>query len=129
VAKLKLVAKRTLPIPSRLIQKALASWIETERSDFAAHLDTARVMWRKHRELVEAPDFPEPLRAAYVNTYKCEPGDEDSIEDTALASDLSERLLPAVVETARQWVLRSAGVEEADTVMLMKMGITLEDGG
>jgi hypothetical protein len=112
-------------LPERLIQKALEHWIQTELSDFADQLDTARVMWRKYRELVEAPDFPEPFRAAFVAEYHCEPDDQDSIVDTALAPDLRERLLPEAIETARFWALREQGATEADANMLMKLGISL----
>ena len=45
-------------------------------SGFAVFLQTARVIWRFHPELVEASSFPNGLRAAYAEYSARDPDQE-----------------------------------------------------
>ncbi|HEY6340853.1 MAG TPA: hypothetical protein VIY49_05115 [Bryobacteraceae bacterium] len=49
--------------------------VRYELANFANQLETARVFWRHYRDLVEAQEFPEQLRTAYVEANGHEPGD------------------------------------------------------
>ena len=42
-------------------------------AEAASEIETARMVWRKYRELVECDRFPEAYRASYVKAYECEP--------------------------------------------------------
>jgi hypothetical protein len=48
--------------------------------EFAAFLQTARVIWRFHPELVEASSFPHGLRAAYAE-YSARDPDQGQCSD------------------------------------------------
>ena len=125
MAKLTLIRKTDPEIPERLLQKALERLMEMERAEFAQNLDIARGMWRKHREMVEAPEFPEPFRTAFVNANECEPDDpEDGFGgEDALAPDFRERVLPMAREVARRWAHRGMRINDADTAAFAAMGI------
>ena len=97
--------KRGAGIPEQLLQVALERLMESERREFADNLDIARGMWRKYRALVEAPEFPEPFRTAFVNSADCEPDDPESLYggENAVAHDFRERTLPMAIEVAQGW--------------------------
>ena len=82
--------------------------MESEREEFARNLNLARAMWRKYREMVEAPEFPEPFRTAFVNETDCEPDDLDEGVggDDAVAPDFRERTLPMAHQVAQGWAVR-----------------------
>ena len=128
MAKLTLVRKSDPDVPEHLLQEALKRLMEIERAGFAENLDTARGMWRKYRELVEAPDFPEPFRAAYIEEHDGEAPDDPNIGfhgEDALAPDFRERTLPSALEVARAWALRGMGIDDADAKAFAAMGISL----
>jgi hypothetical protein len=60
----------------QLVEQALEGLVQQELAEFAAKLETARVLWRKYRALVEAPEFPPHLRAAFSEIYDSEPDDD-----------------------------------------------------
>jgi hypothetical protein len=58
--------------------------LQGHMEEFASHLDTARTIWRRYPELVEAPEFPDQFRAAFEEkTDGAEPG-ADSLFDELL---------------------------------------------
>jgi hypothetical protein len=112
VHRLTLVRRPAPETLERLTRKALDRLAHSERAEFADHLDTARTFWRRHRELVEAPEFPEPFRSAYIEENGHEPGDEAGEKavlyggEEALAPDFLEQLLPTARRIARAWASR-----------------------
>jgi hypothetical protein len=63
--------------------------------------------------LVEAPEFPEFLRAHYVEEWGHQPDDENVepdvdvlayMEANAITPEAREQLLPKARETARKWL-------------------------
>jgi hypothetical protein len=91
-------------IPPELIQKALDHSMSCDLYDFADTLETARSMWRKFPELVEAPEFPEQLRAAFVKEVGKEPDDACHLAgEGVLDAGYRESLLPRALEMARRW--------------------------
>jgi hypothetical protein len=46
-------------------------------AEFATRLETARAMYRRFPDLVTAPDFPDPIRTAFVASQDREPEDTD----------------------------------------------------
>jgi hypothetical protein len=57
------------------VEDYLERWVRYELADFTNHLEIARFFWRHYRELVEAPEFPDHLRAAYLEVNGHEPDD------------------------------------------------------
>jgi hypothetical protein len=57
------------------VEDCLERWVRSELANFTNHLEIARFFWRHYRELVEAPEFPEHLRAAYLEVNGHEPED------------------------------------------------------
>jgi hypothetical protein len=88
--------------PAELVEKALDCYAQIDRAEFASNLETARCMWRRHRDMVEAPSFPEPFLAALIEDTGHEPSD-DCLREDALQTDHRERQLPMALETARGW--------------------------
>jgi len=121
VAKLKLVGRSETF--ERLTQKALNHLAQSDRAEFASNLATARFLWRKHRELVEAPHLPELLRAAYIEAFPGgDPDDEGcDYEDHVLAPDFPAQWLPEARKIAQGWILRGVGAKESDTKLLEEM--------
>jgi hypothetical protein len=107
VANLILVRRPDPETLERLTQKALDLLAHRERVELAEHLDTARSFWRRHRKMVEAPEFPEPFRSAYVEENGYEPGEVVVTYggEEALDPDFLEQLLPSAKEVARSWAL------------------------
>jgi hypothetical protein len=62
-----------------LVQELLDTLLLIQLSEFAGSLGLARTLWRRHRDLVEAPEFPEHLRAALVAREGEEPDDDCGI--------------------------------------------------
>jgi len=92
-----------------LIQTALDELVRREMEDLAANLEIARSMWRKFREMVEAPEFPEQLRVAYVEGRDEEPDDECGLGgEEVLEPGYRESRLPDAVATAAFW--RKSGI-------------------
>jgi alkylation response protein AidB-like acyl-CoA dehydrogenase len=60
----------------QLVQETLEVLVREELAEFAASLQTARALWRQYREMVEAPEFPAHLQAAFLETYGFEPDDD-----------------------------------------------------
>jgi hypothetical protein len=90
--------------PDELIQTALNEIVRRELEDFAANLEIARSVWRRFREMVEAPEFPEQLRVAYVEGRDEEPDDECGLGgEDALEPGYRESRLPDAVATAAFW--------------------------
>jgi len=61
---------------NHLVQQAIDALVLQELAEFAAKLETARVLWRKYRVLVEAPEFPPHLREAFTEIYGGAPDDD-----------------------------------------------------
>jgi hypothetical protein len=114
--------------PPELIQEALDKWINSGLHDFASNLETARTMWRKWPEVVEAPKFPEQFRAAYVEETGREPDDDCGIAgEEVFETGWPENLRPDAIRTARVWMDRERAEEDvADTKFLGEMGVTGE---
>ena len=111
--------------PAELIQKALDWRIKSDLHEFASNLETARAMWRKWRNFVEAPEFPERFRAAYVEEVGYEPDDDCGIGgDEIFAPEWPENLRPGAVIAARGWMKKDrADAEDGDANFLGEMGI------
>jgi len=90
-----------------LVQKALNGLVELELGNTAGNLQTARQMWRQHRELVEAAEFPEYLRGPFVAVYGFDPNDDDSDCGQLDPAVVREEELPAAHEMARGWMERA----------------------
>jgi hypothetical protein len=93
------------PAPA-LIQEALDRLMTTDLAEFASHLELSRSMWRKFPELVEAPGFPEHLRAALVEERGDEPDDDANVSEEAIEPGHRESLRAAAVQIARGWMQR-----------------------
>jgi hypothetical protein len=61
-------------------------------------------MWRKFPELVEAPEFPEQLRNAFVEENEIEPDDDCDLDEEVLEPGHRDSLLPDAVKTAKHWM-------------------------
>jgi hypothetical protein len=55
---------------------------EPDLSQFAVHLQAARVLWRAHRKMVEAPEFEPSLLAAYMEVF----GEDDDPDQSTCSS-------------------------------------------
>jgi hypothetical protein len=53
---------------------------EDEIENFAHHLESARVLFRRHPELVQAEVFPEPYRQAIQAQYGYDPQNEVGVD-------------------------------------------------
>jgi len=93
---------------SELVREALDGLVESELARFAIHLQTARTLWRQHRDLVEAAQFPEHLRAAFIAECGNDPDEDDDCNygqcDPVVAR---EEKLPSAHEVARAWMERA----------------------
>ena len=76
----KIVSISTAPRPNApsgaratLLAYAVEHLQDQDMAEAASEIETARMVWRKYRELVECDRFPEAYRAIYVKTYECEP--------------------------------------------------------
>lgn len=91
--------------PNELVEHALDGLMRMQLESFASSLETARSMWRRFREMVEAPEFPEHLRSAFMTGTGQEPDDECAFDgEEALEPGFRESLLPDAVEVASNWV-------------------------
>jgi hypothetical protein len=112
--------------PAALVQKSLTAYTNRGLYDFALNLETARTMWRKWREFVEAPEFPEQLLAAFVEEEDRQPDDDCGIAgDEIFEPGWPENLRPSAIQTARVW-MQQAREEDGDAKFLGEMGI--DDG-
>jgi hypothetical protein len=93
--------RKTTSLFGRLTEEALDNLVTKDLADFASHVETARTIWRKYPEWVEAPVFPEQLHAAFVEEEGHEPSD-----DCALAGE--EALEPGHRETRREDAIKIA---------------------
>jgi len=93
--------------PAELIQKALDLLILSNLSSFASDVEAARSMWRRFPELIEAPEFPEQLRAAFVEAHAgAQPDDACELSgEEVLKPNYCESLLPEAVDVARHWIV------------------------
>lgn len=64
-------------------------WRGSRQSSFAAQLAIARAMWASHRDLVEAPSFPEEIRTSFARS---EQGEYDSDSCVPYFSDRHDPL-------------------------------------
>jgi hypothetical protein len=62
---------------SKLFEETLNRLVEDSLEDGAEALQAARRMWRKHRDLVEAPAFPAHLRAPFIARIGVDPDEDD----------------------------------------------------
>ncbi len=85
--------------PEELVQQKLDRIVLEELSLFADNLELARGMWRTYRVLVEAPEFPEHLRAAIRAIEGRQPDDHDG-EWTPDPDEVRNR--PESIEQARK---------------------------
>jgi hypothetical protein len=109
--------------PPAMVTKAHGLLMECDLAGFCSNLETARAMWRKYRELVEAPGYPEQLRAAFVAENGQEPSDDCGISgEEYLEPGWPENLLPQAVEAARGWMQKERE-EDADANFLGEIGI------
>ncbi len=94
--------KKADPEPSEEeIEDMLDFMVHNELYDLAGQIETARAYWRRHRDLVEAPEFHELLRAHFIEEYDAEPDDNFSNspnEVNALDPNLREILRPKAIE-------------------------------
>ena len=88
---------------SELVRKALDGLVEMDLADFAIHLQTARALWRKHRNLVESPKFPEYLRAPFIAQHGGDPDGDNSSYSEFDPAVVREENLPMAREMAREW--------------------------
>ena len=113
--------------PAELIQEALNSLVQSDLAQFANNLETARSIWRKCREFVEAPKFPEQLRAAFVEENHYEPDDDCLLMgEEVLEAGHRESLLPNAVNVARCW-MHNRREEDSDAKFLGALGISGEE--
>jgi hypothetical protein len=109
--------------PAALVEKALTAYINSGLHDFTSNLETARTMWRKYRELVEAPGYPEQLRAAFVEEAGHEPDDDCGIAgDEIFEPGWPENLRPRAIKTARVWMQKESE-QHQDAEFLGELGI------
>jgi hypothetical protein len=101
----------TLEPEDALTRRILEDAVAEELAQFAAKLETARVMFRRYPGLVEGPEFPPLLRAAYLETYDREP-DDDRDEGSPDPEAIRAIELPKVIETARAVLIARAWSED-----------------
>ena len=95
--------------PAAMVEEALHFITQMDRANFADHLETARTMWRRFRDLVEAPEFPEPFRAAFVAEQEYEPSDDCALAGIeAMEPNYRENQAARAIELARS-SMRSHG--------------------
>lgn len=107
--------KTTKPVepPAELVEKALDKLFISDLADFADHLETARTVWRRYKDLVECPEFPEKLRAAFLQERGWEPSDDCVIfGEKALKPGHRESQRGLAVEIARAWALSEKSPED-----------------
>ena len=93
--------------PAEMVEKALNHLVNGDLADFAFHVETARKIWRKYRELVESPEFPEQFRSAFVEQWEREPDDDCGLAgEEALEAGYREAMVPQAIKTARCWMQR-----------------------
>src|SRR5579862_4281309 len=123
-AKLFLVRPRPTDPPPELVEKALKLSADQELSQFASDLSEARMFWRKHRTLVEAPGFPELLRKHFVKMWDYEPDGEfpdpdfdvlACVEAGAITPAVREQLLPEAREIALKWLAMEQAASNPET--------------
>lgn len=126
------LAKRLDPKPpAELVEKTLMLRVQSEIADFAFDLDMARAIWRKYRDVVEAPEMPDFLRVSFVKEYGYEPDQSYTPEidiaaclrDNGIAPEVREQFLPEARETA----LRNLKIF-LDTWKKMERQIDPDDG-
>jgi hypothetical protein len=115
------IQSRLPNVPAALLEKCLGRWAHNHISQFASDLSDARALWRKHRALVEAPDFPQFLRTYYVDEFGYEPDQEfpapeidvlGCVEANGLTPEVREQLLPEAMASAqRKMQMELAGQE------------------
>ena len=94
--------------------------LQSHMEEFAEHLDTARTIWQRYPEFVEAPEFPEPfLRAFHDRNGNEKPGfaslsDELLVKNGLLKSGKADELLqePEAAEPALKWRFNKPAVDE-----------------
>ncbi|MBZ5607248.1 MAG: hypothetical protein LAP38_03250 [Acidobacteriia bacterium] len=121
--------------PPELIEEALMQCVEGALEQFSCDLSIARRIWRNHRALVEAPEYPEPYRS-FENMANGElPDDTATDEKDGLPIEkLREKLLPEALKMARLvWRCRKSPetaqtwdtvAEAMDAEFLKGLGIT-----
>jgi len=65
------------PTLEQLTEEALVEWRNGVLAEFCDSLSTARGLWRRHRELIEAESLPERLVAAYAAEHEGQRPDDD----------------------------------------------------
>jgi hypothetical protein len=63
-------------VAPEVLQELLDKLLQSELGQFGICLEIARTIWRRHREMVESPAFPEHLLAAYVAEWGNDPDDD-----------------------------------------------------
>jgi hypothetical protein len=101
------MATFTIESEEALTQRILEDAVAAELGEFASKLETARALWRRYRDLVEGPEFPPLLRAAYLGMYESEPDDDrdEGSPDPAIVRAIE---LPKASETARAVLIARA---------------------
>jgi hypothetical protein len=91
-------------LPPKLVHKAMGLLLRKELGNFAGNLETARTLWRRCPALVEAPVFPEQLRAAFVAEWEREPSDDCELDGEPMITDeVREKNRPHAEDIARGW--------------------------
>jgi hypothetical protein len=77
--------------------------------NFANNLSTARVLWRTHRDLVEAPIFPDFLREAYAYQDDDDPDNPHTdFGQPSLSAEEREDLMAEARKAVRENRLRGS---------------------
>jgi hypothetical protein len=83
-------------------------WLQDHMENFAQHLDTARILWRRYPTLVEAPEYPEPFLEALRREGKgTDPGtvslcDEPLVERGILKRESGENRAKSLEDFRKQ---------------------------
>jgi hypothetical protein len=86
------------------IQQTVDFLVHSEYIQFSTQLETAREMWRHYRDMVEAPEYPEPFLSAELRDghdpreFEVDP----DCYDLALDPAIREILKPQAIEFAKQ---------------------------
>jgi hypothetical protein len=97
--------------PPEMIEEAMDDLCDEQILQSADNLELARTLWRTHRSLVEADEFAEPYRTAFMNNYGREPSDDCNLAGAfVITNDVRAELLPHAREIAQHWMRKAAQV-------------------
>jgi hypothetical protein len=115
-----LLKPQTLEPPAHLVEELLDHLVGWDLHGFATNLEIARALWRRFREMVEAPKFPEQLLPVYMEEgYDPDNGTNLNLCEECLDPNFRETQRPHVIEILRWRMERERTENEAKEPKLL----------